>query len=352
MYCCRYRYDPLDRLISHIESAAPRHRFYCKNRLVTEIEGALRHSIVQHGDLLLAQNQHENDAFGTTLLATDLQRSVLLTLEKSTGRQPIAYSPYGHRCAESRLTGLLRFNGERPDPVTGHYLLGNGYRAFNPVLMRFNSPDSLSPFGKGGINSYMYCLGDPINRGDPDGKSPLVFLKGNLTGKMKVSGETAYIQPGISTNQAMRAKSKIELQMKQIDKNTANLNAKFKSNMERNYSPTTSDNTLQELAINTINSNNKINITELPNKLKDHIQNMDVTTRHFYEEVRILDKIDLSRLDWVALRGSHIHLHRDHMRLRQLALAYQREVSAIRDTNEALEINSRGIFNDHFTSRR
>ncbi|EGH35731.1 hypothetical protein PSYJA_44541, partial [Pseudomonas syringae pv. japonica str. M301072] len=38
--------------------------------------------------------------------------------------------------------------------MTGHYLLGNGYRAFNPVLMRFNSPDSLSPFGEGGVNAY------------------------------------------------------------------------------------------------------------------------------------------------------------------------------------------------------
>ncbi|MNV26771.1 hypothetical protein D3C71_1178970 [compost metagenome] len=344
-----YSYDPLDRLISHAHSIAPRHRFYCKTRLVTEIQGALRHSIVQHGDLLLAQQQHESDAFSTALLATDLQRSVLHTLEKNTGRQPIAYSPYGHRRAESGLTSLLGFNGERPDPVTGHYLLGIGYRAFNPVLMRFNSPDSLSPFGKGGINSYMYCLGDPVNQGDPDGKSPQAFLKGIFTRKMNVNGKTAYIQPGISTNQAKLAKSKIELQTKQIDKNTANLNAKFKSNMEKNYSPTTSDNTLQELAINTINSNNKINITELPNKLKDHIQNMDVTTRHFYEEVRSVDGIDLSDLDWVASIGSHIHPDRNNMRLMQLAQAYQREISAIRDTNEALNINSIGIFNDHFT---
>jgi len=47
--------------------------------------------------------------------------------------------------------------------------LGNGYRAFNPVLMRFNSPDSLSPFGRGGLNAYAYCVGDPVNRSDPNG---------------------------------------------------------------------------------------------------------------------------------------------------------------------------------------
>ncbi|SDB68055.1 hypothetical protein SAMN03159382_06090, partial [Pseudomonas sp. NFACC23-1] len=34
---------------------------------------------------------------------------------------------------------------------------------------RFNSPDSWSPFGPGIINSYAYCLGDPINRRDNNG---------------------------------------------------------------------------------------------------------------------------------------------------------------------------------------
>ncbi|POD73867.1 RHS repeat-associated core domain-containing protein [Pseudomonas syringae group genomosp. 3] len=71
----------------------------------------------------------------------------------------------------SRQSGPLPgFNGELLDDITGHYLLGNGYRAYNPVLMRFNSPDSLSPFGKGGLNAYAYCGGDPVNRTDPDGR--------------------------------------------------------------------------------------------------------------------------------------------------------------------------------------
>lgn len=70
------------------------------------------------------------------------------------------------------LSQALGFNGECRDPLTGHYLLGNGYRAFNPVLMRFNSPDTLSPFERGGLNAYAYCFSDPVNRADPSGHTP------------------------------------------------------------------------------------------------------------------------------------------------------------------------------------
>jgi RHS repeat-associated protein len=76
----------------------------------------------------------------------------------------------------SGLSSLLNFSGERCDAVTGHYLQGNGHRAFNPVLMRFNGPDKLSPFSRGGSNSYAYCQGDPVNFTDPTGQwiAPLV----------------------------------------------------------------------------------------------------------------------------------------------------------------------------------
>ncbi|WP_242485732.1 RHS repeat-associated core domain-containing protein [Pseudomonas sp. TH41] len=104
----------------------------------------------------------------TILLATDQQRSVLIALDANRPH-PIAYTPYGHRPRENGLLSLLGFNGEQPDSVTGHYHLGNGYRQFNPVLMRFNSPDSWSPFGEGGLNAYGYCGGDPRNRVDPTG---------------------------------------------------------------------------------------------------------------------------------------------------------------------------------------
>ncbi|AUH51035.1 hypothetical protein CXB49_09530 [Chromobacterium sp. ATCC 53434] len=66
-------------------------------------------------------------------------------------------------------SGVLGFNGQRLDPVGSATHLGNGYRAYSPALMRFHSPDSLSPFGAGGVNPYAYCAGDPVNRADPSG---------------------------------------------------------------------------------------------------------------------------------------------------------------------------------------
>lgn len=43
------------------------------------------------------------------------------------------------------------------------------YQAYSPVLMRFHSPDNMSPFDKGGLNAYAYCAGDPVNFNDPAG---------------------------------------------------------------------------------------------------------------------------------------------------------------------------------------
>lgn len=63
----------------------------------------------------------------------------------------------------------IGFNGEWLDPAIDGYHLGNGYRVYQPKVMRFNKPDNLSPFAEGGINAYLYCHNDPINFSDPSG---------------------------------------------------------------------------------------------------------------------------------------------------------------------------------------
>lgn len=82
----------------------------------------------------------------------------------------LAYSVYGYLGCSER-SARLAFNGQFLDGAMRGYFLGNGHRVYSPVLMRFNSPDTLSPFGSGGINAYAYCGGDPVNFSDPDGQT-------------------------------------------------------------------------------------------------------------------------------------------------------------------------------------
>ncbi|KAB0499591.1 RHS repeat-associated core domain-containing protein [Pseudomonas vancouverensis] len=174
---CRYHCDPLDRVAGYAPLSQPiLQRFYRKERLATEIQGQVWFSLFEHEAQPLAQQQWQAGKVESLLSATDLQRSIL-HLISATERQQQTYCAYGNRSPEGGLISLLGFNGERRDPVTGHYLLGNGYRGFNPVLMRFNCPDSLSPFGKGGVNAYAYCQGDPVNKVDPRGEFA-TFIRG------------------------------------------------------------------------------------------------------------------------------------------------------------------------------
>lgn len=73
----------------------------------------------------------------------------------------------------------LGFNGQWRDPTTSWYHLGNGCRVYNPVLMRFHSPDQWSPFLSGEINPYGYCLGDPISHINPTGHVSVFGMNGS-----------------------------------------------------------------------------------------------------------------------------------------------------------------------------
>ncbi|MGE8068905.1 RHS repeat-associated core domain-containing protein [Pseudomonas sp. NPDC089569] len=167
---CHYYYDPLDQQISVVLSEQDiAQRFYCRNNLVTVIQGAERSSIFRCNDQALAQFRGRIGNTDTSLLAIDQKKTVLNVFGSTWTTHSIAYTPYGYHQAGNVLTTLLGFNGESFDYLTGSYHLGRGYRQFNPVLMRFCSPDNISPFGKGGMNAYAYCGGEPVMRFDPDG---------------------------------------------------------------------------------------------------------------------------------------------------------------------------------------
>lgn len=96
-------------------------------------------------------------------------RDTLLQSRGGSVRCAVAYTCHGWR-KPNAVAPALGFNGQRAEPLTEWYYLGHGHRVYNPTLMRFHSPDRLSPFEKGGLNAYVYCSGDPINHRDPTGQ--------------------------------------------------------------------------------------------------------------------------------------------------------------------------------------
>lgn len=148
--------------------------FYQKDKILTTGTATRSKTIFRTTNYLLAERSlHEKP--DTCLLATNVNNSVLLGQIDDYGT-PHAYSAFGHTHTLPSANTTLGFNGELIQAVTNNYALGSGYRTFSPILMRFLSADSLSPFSEGGINAYCYCSGDPINYADPSGHATVSIL--------------------------------------------------------------------------------------------------------------------------------------------------------------------------------
>jgi len=148
--------------------------FYQGDKLITVKHGDQHRAIFRNAAMPLAEVQ-AGEASSAGLLATDDKGSVLQVNSKEE-EQTHAYSSYGHAPTSPSPLTLLGFNGERYDHAITGSLLGNGYRRFNSTLMRFCAPDSWGPFSVGGLNTYCYCLGDPVNHVDPSGHISLPML--------------------------------------------------------------------------------------------------------------------------------------------------------------------------------
>ncbi|BBP60908.1 RHS repeat-associated core domain-containing protein [Pseudomonas sp. St316] len=142
-----FHYDAMDTLIGRDTADGKEQRFYRNNELTTEIQGSANSTFVRAEGVVLAERRSEAGV-KALLLAGDDKNSVLCEISREVIKG-IAYSPYGHQLEGSLVNSHLGYNGERRERQTGWYLLGNGYRVFNPLLMRFHSPDNLSPFGEG-----------------------------------------------------------------------------------------------------------------------------------------------------------------------------------------------------------
>ncbi|KVS39946.1 RHS repeat-associated core domain-containing protein [Burkholderia ubonensis] len=206
----QYRYDALDRLVAirRSDGVAVR-RTYRDERIASELRDGECIGYLRADERLLAHRRDGTQA-QAVLYGADQQQSVLLAVSGSEGRD-LAYTPYGHRTTDTDWPGLPGFNGEPLDRLTGCYLLGNGHRLYDPVLMRFHRPDMLSPFDGGGINPYAYCVGDPINRVDPTGQLSWQAIVGIVLGAVVIAltvvslGAGAAIAAGVAPTTGMLA---------------------------------------------------------------------------------------------------------------------------------------------------
>jgi len=155
--------------------------FYQKNNVTGLLSGGENRRVIQANNIALAESCSD-DATPASLLASDLNGSIFEVIS-STSRETHAYSAYGFNLKLPSPNTLFGFNKEMVDLSRCAYLLGS-YRTYSPGLKRFQSPDNLSPFEAGGLNSYCYVSGDPINQVDPSGHA---FIKGlkNLLGRQE-----------------------------------------------------------------------------------------------------------------------------------------------------------------------
>lgn len=138
--------------------------FYKNDALNVRIDQTNSTRVLSYGRQTLAVSH--SSLLYANLVASNMLNTPTAIISPGT-IVPITYTPFGFAPHEQQAS--VGFNGEYPDPLTGNYGLGRGYRWYSPTLKRFQAADDISPFGQGGISAYAYTHNDPANSYDPDG---------------------------------------------------------------------------------------------------------------------------------------------------------------------------------------
>lgn len=143
--------------------------FYQTSKLTTVIGNDQKRSMLRIEALPLAELS-EKEASSTKLLATDEMGSVLIVRTPDDMQINHSYTAFGYNHKLPAEFAAIGYNGEYMLENMHLYLLGQGHRGFSTEIGRFIAPDNAgSPFGRGGINAFTYCLNDPMNRKDETG---------------------------------------------------------------------------------------------------------------------------------------------------------------------------------------
>ncbi len=193
-----YRYDGHGHLIGAKAAGEEEElRRYQGNRLVCTRAGTTELYYLHDGERPLGL-QHGKAPAAPRLYWTNMANSVIAESAQADLKDA-NYTAWGDTPESLALTGLLAFNGEVREWLMGWYLLGRGYRAYNPGLMRFHSPDELDQEDVG-INPYLYCNGNPVMWRDPTGHaaSPMAPPDQPASKPKKGSKLVAWIMFGVS----------------------------------------------------------------------------------------------------------------------------------------------------------
>ena len=170
-----YFYNGIGRQIGEVVPNQPTTYFiYGQNTLLNTRVGSQQTSFL-YGANRLGKQDNKSRKYCLTDQGQSVVNTINQTEEQAENITSYAYSPYG---TESDLTKQesntittqhFGFDGQLTDSQTNWQFLGQGYRAYNPMLHRFMSQDSMSPFDKGGINGYVFGSNNPIMMSDPSG---------------------------------------------------------------------------------------------------------------------------------------------------------------------------------------
>ena len=196
---CTYGYDPSGNLCDRTLGSTLTRSFHSAGLLTHEQRGSEVLHLIGDAGQLFALDRLSAGVRSAILLGCDAQGSVRIEADNTLRSRH--YTAHGAQADSADQTSSpFAFAGQRREPLT-HWYIPGGNRPYDPLLMIFLAPDSESPFGRGGINPYAYCAGDPVNRVDPDGHAWWKWLVagiGAVLGAVAVIASFGTAAPGFA----------------------------------------------------------------------------------------------------------------------------------------------------------